>query len=942
MQPTAAQLKVIFENKAAVARELKRYVKPIAEFAKDAGLAEFKQEEEHVILEKHFFGHDRGLLPIIEKLIELNGFLLSYEKPEHLGAVFVKYWDKIIELVRDEQDFLINYFRKTLSDVINHRGFKAYWDKSFSSYENLLRILRLDLSYFSLALQIQTKTTVHWIVNLIHDGKIDEVLEFVESHQGQKILSDDEIDFFKRYIGSIKVGDFEKAKKILKEGKELLEEDEIELMWYSLNQKLIPIIHVLILRPLNSLPDNAIDIVSAYHEERRDALDIGKSEQCDIIIVDSPVNDDVQAEIMFARNKNKFVIITSKNITLKINNNIIEKKYAFLEDGYTININGYEFSVNIKTTDKVSISPEDYNRLFENKILRLKREEVTTIQLAKALAKEAEQWDLIKKELPEIKIPIPIDKMPRQIEGAIEEIEEVAPEVGKVKKLKFKGIRINLRQQRKAKEGYKDRREALQKGLRILKNSISLRKKLDEILSSRISQRLQLESKNLQELIEKLEAKKIEFPDFTQQLERLRSEVNGLINQIQEAISKIRIMSRQTANRLLSSASEGRKHIEWFLENIGKPRISRRQLLRGLGTAAIIAAVGGSEALLTRKKPEVKTSVKIIKPNPSSSYIIGKSIDYLEAEVDDPKKEEFTDFSWYIRQENTEWVKIHDQRTGRSEEIPHKFFPGSVELAVVTSDKKGFKKQTKINIELIVGLNPSALGTSVYDFYRLVYSDFDDTWDPLAYEKLPRKTEEEIKRGIQIRDELQAKYDAYFSKANISKTPVNNWYFILGGKDRVRRESFIPKVREGVETHEALDIFAQEGSQVYSPFNGIIVTSGDFWKGGYNKDLVYYGGGLTPKAGNAIVIYNPDEHGYMWIAHFQEGLLVKTGDIVRNGQILGKVGHSGSASKTGHGNHVHVAYKLESKKSGLAYKTLAAINFYDYIYKAEKKQVAGN
>lgn len=383
--------------------------------------------------------------------------------------------------------------------------------------------------------------------------------------------------------------------------------------------------------------------------------------------------------------------------------------------------------------------------------------------------------------------------------------------------------------------------------------------------------------------------------------------------------------------------------------------ISRRGFLKGVGTAAVAAGIGATALLNKQWLMEHLNylNVKIIEPVPDTSLTIGQPIKELEAEAEGPKGEifdidEFVDFSWYIRQENTDWVRIHDERKGESEEIPtEKFSPGPAELAVVIRDKKGLKKQAKIEIKLkdvdisdqalqVVGVNPSALGVSVYDFYRLVYSDFDDSRNPLAYGELPKKTEEEIKRGIKLRDQLETKYGAYFYKANIAKTTMNNWYPILGGNDQVKRESFVPKA------HEALDIFAQEGSLVYSPLNGIVIASGDFWKGRYDKDLVYKGGGLTPKAGNAIVIYNPEEHGYMWIAHLQEGLLVKTGDIVTRGQILGKVGNSGSASKPGHGKHVHVAYKIESNKSGLAYRTLEGINFYDRLYRTKQELIASN
>lgn len=229
-QPNILVLKSIFENKVAILKELKGYIKPIAEFAKEKALVYQAQEEEHLILEKHFFGEDVGLLPLVERLIELNGLLLSYEKPTDIGGLIIKHYDNMIELVNKEQYFLINFFRKTLKDVISHKGYKEYWNKSFDSFKSLINILRLDLTYFSLLLQTQAKTTVNFIINLLHQGKIADALNFLQYHESAKILSEEEIEFFKNLLKSIQDENIEDLNKALIKGKDLLEDEEFKLL----------------------------------------------------------------------------------------------------------------------------------------------------------------------------------------------------------------------------------------------------------------------------------------------------------------------------------------------------------------------------------------------------------------------------------------------------------------------------------------------------------------------------------------------------------------------------------------------------------------------------------------------------------------------------------------------------------------------------------------
>lgn len=228
MQPHISQLKSIFEHKLAVFNKLKKYIKPLKEFAKDEGLAYDKQQSEGLLLEEHFFGKDKGLLPLINELIELNDLLLSYEKPSYIGLV-IQHYDKMMEQVEKEQKFLKDFFRKTLIDVIECKAYKEYWTQNFASYKGLLNIIRLDLTYFYLVLKTEAKNSVIWLINLINRGSIDEALDFLEK-EDTKILSEKKIDFFKGLLTILKNKEFKKIDSSLKEGKDVLKKDEYGLL----------------------------------------------------------------------------------------------------------------------------------------------------------------------------------------------------------------------------------------------------------------------------------------------------------------------------------------------------------------------------------------------------------------------------------------------------------------------------------------------------------------------------------------------------------------------------------------------------------------------------------------------------------------------------------------------------------------------------------------
>ncbi len=112
----------------------------------------------------------------------------------------------------------------------------------------------------------------------------------------------------------------------------------------------------------------------------------------------------------------------------------------------------------------------------------------------------------------------------------------------------------------------------------------------------------------------------------------------------------------------------------------------------------------------------------------------------------------------------------------------------------------------------------------------------------------------------------------------------------------------------------ALDVFYKSfkrvngrhiGPKIRALYPGIVVASAGDWKGGPGA-AAYVGGGLSPAAGNGVVVFDRASRRYYTYLHLDE-VFVAAGDIVKAGEVLGRGGNTGmNARRPDHGGHVHL------------------------------------
>ena len=103
---------------------------------------------------------------------------------------------------------------------------------------------------------------------------------------------------------------------------------------------------------------------------------------------------------------------------------------------------------------------------------------------------------------------------------------------------------------------------------------------------------------------------------------------------------------------------------------------------------------------------------------------------------------------------------------------------------------------------------------------------------------------------------------------------------------------------QGENHNNAIDLFTDESSLVYSTDSGFVLVAENGWHP--NDEL----SSSSIKGGNTVIIFNYLKKEFYRYAHLSK-VMVSPGELIMEGESLGTVGHTGNASRKGHGNHLH-------------------------------------
>lgn len=166
------------------------------------------------------------------------------------------------------------------------------------------------------------------------------------------------------------------------------------------------------------------------------------------------------------------------------------------------------------------------------------------------------------------------------------------------------------------------------------------------------------------------------------------------------------------------------------------------------------------------------------------------------------------------------------------------------------------------------------------------------------------------KKYYSIKDTIFELLICYFELFQGNQTAKNSKAKIMKTGDYL-----IPSNKELRYNHQnAIDIFFKKvkrinkdeiGPQIFSLTPGIVVVSEEGWEGDSSFES-YKKGGISPKSGNGVVIFNPYEKQFILYFHLYK-TNVKMGQIIKAGDLIGFGGNTGiNARKTNHGKHLHL------------------------------------
>lgn len=127
----------------------------------------------------------------------------------------------------------------------------------------------------------------------------------------------------------------------------------------------------------------------------------------------------------------------------------------------------------------------------------------------------------------------------------------------------------------------------------------------------------------------------------------------------------------------------------------------------------------------------------------------------------------------------------------------------------------------------------------------------------------------------------------------------DNWGDLREGTAEQYNHAYDRRDGELRRAHDGIDIYANQGQPVLSPFDGVVIDPAARWQPWIPERY-----GLTV----AIESADPTSEGYVALLSHLERLWVDPGQRVRRGEVLGTVGNSGNAE----GVEPHIHFELRA------------------------------
>lgn len=191
----------------------------------------------------------------------------------------------------------------------------------------------------------------------------------------------------------------------------------------------------------------------------------------------------------------------------------------------------------------------------------------------------------------------------------------------------------------------------------------------------------------------------------------------------------------------------------------------------------------------------------------------------------------------------------------------------------------------------------------VRDMMREIYDAKDQ------YEELAGEQEETV---VEVKEAINIAY--WWPIGSLETTEENGKLFAKGSPSTIKITSdFNSEESFRNSAHKGLDIGSSTGAANYDNVvasnSGVVVYPANKSQTSFN-DNGYYGNTDGGGYGNYVIIQHPDGN-YTYYAHLaKDSITVMAGDAVERGQVIGKLGHSGSST----GPHLHFEIRTSRSK----------------------------